>query len=334
MSDKHYRGFSGHERCQFSAYVVLTVALFFLVGLRTFAADSNQQKVFSSPGDAAIALIKATDKDDLNELASILGSDAHEILYSGDPVADNNARDHFVAKYNQMHRLAYDDRDRVILYVGADNWPFPIPMVKKDEGWVFDTDSGKEEMLYRRIGQNELYTIDVLGDLVDAQQDYASEIRDGGSVKQYAQKIQSDPGRHNGLYWPVSDNQAESPIGPLMAGATAEGYKTGTATPIPFHGYYYRVLTRQGKNVPGGAKNYIVSGKMTKGFAFLAYPATYRASGVMTFMVNQDKVIVQKDLGPDTVNLARAITEYNPDKTWDQVIAGPPSSLWATLGSH
>ena len=275
------------------------------------------QQVFPSTAAAAKALIEAAQKDDINALESILGSDAKEVISSGDPVADNNARDTLVAKYNQMHRVAYDDHGRVILYIGADNWPFPIPMVKEDDRWAFDTESGKKELLFRRIGQNELYTIDVLRDLADAQREYASEGRDG-DVKQFAQKIQGDSGKHDGLYWPVAAGEPESPIGPLIADATEEGYKTGTGTPIPFHGYYYRVLTRQGKNAPGGAMDFIDHGKMTKGFAFLASPAAYRASGVMTFMINQDGVVVQKDLGPETPKLAKEISEFNPDKTWDQ----------------
>jgi Protein of unknown function (DUF2950) len=252
-------------------------------------------------------------------LSSILGGDAKEVLSSGDPVADNNARDNFVAKYDQMRRLAYDDRGRVILYLGADNWPFPIPLVKSGDGWVFDTEAGKRELLFRRVGRNELYTIDVLADLADAQEEYASEIRDNASVKQFAQKIQSEPGKHDGLYWTVSSGEEESPIGPLIADATAEGYKTGAAAAIPFHGYYYKILSRQGKTAPGGAKDYLVDGKMTGGFAFLAYPATYGASGVMTFMINQDGVIVQKDLGTNTAKVANGMTEYNPDKSWEEV---------------
>jgi hypothetical protein len=219
-----------------------------------------------------------------------------------------------------MHRLAYDDQARVILYVGAENWPVPIPLVKKNGGWVFDTVAGKEELLDRRVGRNELFAIKVLEDLADAQAEYASEARDGDGTGQFAQKILSDTGKRNGLYWETSEGQPESPIGPLVASATAQGYKKdGGGNPIPFHGYYYEVLTGQGRNAPGGAKNYLVNGKMTEGFAFLAYPAEYRASGVMTFMINQDGIIVQKDLGSDTAKLASAITEYNPDKTWQEV---------------
>jgi hypothetical protein len=214
-----------------------------------------------------------------------------------------------------MHRLAYDDEGRIVLYIGADNWPTPIPLIQKDGGWIFDTAAGKEELLYRRIGRNELFTIDVLRNLVDAEHEYAA------SRYRFAEKILSTPGQQNGLYWKAAEGQPESPIGPLVADATVEGYRHGdNSTPLPFHGYYYKVLTRQGRNAPGGAINYIADGQMTNGFAFLAYPAEYRSSGVMTFMVNQDGIIVQKDLGPETVKRASVLTEFNPDGTWDQVL--------------
>jgi len=293
-------------------------AFIVLVAASAFAAPGSQQ-VFNSAAAAAAALAGAAKTDDMEALTSILGGDAKEILSSGDPVADNNARDDFVAKYNEMHRLAYDDRGRAIMYLGAENWPFPIPLVKSGGGWIFDTSSGKEELLYRRIGRNELYTIDVLEDLAIAEREYATKGRDGGT-KQFAQKVMSDPGKHDGLYWPVSEGEPESPIGPLIAGATEEGYKKISSAPIPFHGYYYKVLTRQGKNAPGGAKSYIANGKMDRGFGFLAYPAEYRSSGVMTFMIDQDGVIVQKDLGPNTAAVAERVVEFNPDRTWDQVI--------------
>ena len=208
----------------------------------------------------------------------------------------------------------------MILYLGAENWPLPIPLVKQTGGWAFDTSAGKKELLYRRIGQNELFTIGVLDDLANAQGDYASEVRDRGGATQYAQKIVSDAGEHNGLYWPVAEGEPESPIGPLIAKATAEGYKKEGSAPVPFHGYYYRVLTRQGRNAPGGKKNYIWGGKMTNGFAFLAYPAEYRSSGVMTFMINQNGVVVQKDLGTNTSTIASEMSDYNPDHSWDQVV--------------
>jgi Protein of unknown function (DUF2950) len=296
------------------------LATFLLVPSFASAEEAAAQRAFASPGAAVGALVAASKANDMKTLSSILGPDSDQVLSSGDPVADNNARENFVSRYKEMHRLAYDDQGRVVLYLGAGNWPFPIPLVKKEGGWVFDTAAGKDELLYRRVGRNELFTIKVLEDLADAQSEYASEARDGESVGQFAQKIMSDAGKHNGLYWEAADRQAESPIGPLVASATAEGYKRGeNGSPLPFHGYYYKILTKQGRNTHGGAKNYLVDGKMVKGFAFLAYPAEYRASGVMTFMINQDGVIVQKDLGSDTNKLASEMTEYNPDKTWQEV---------------
>ena len=301
--------------------LVLSALLLACLSFTRFAsADDNSQQVFPSPDAAAKALITADKADDMKTLGSILGPDADQVLSSGDPVADKNAREEFARRYDEMHRLEYDDQGRVILYIGAANWPVPIPLLKKNGGWVFDTAAGKEELLYRRIGRNELFTIKVLEDLADAQAEYASEGHDGQDAGPYARKILSDTGKHNGLYWEAGEGQPESPIGPLVASATAEGYTKETGgSPIPFHGYYYRTLTGQGKNAPGGAKTFLVNDTMTKGFAFLAYPAEYRASGVMTFMINQDGVIVQKDLGPDTAKLASEMTEYNPDKTWQEV---------------
>ncbi|HEY6420513.1 MAG TPA: DUF2950 domain-containing protein [Candidatus Binataceae bacterium] len=317
--------FSNYSRVR-NSRARLAVALSALLSACLFVSSfasaeaTAAQQVFPSPAAAASALVAAGKADDMKTLSYILGPDADQVLSSGDPVADNNARNDFVRRYQEMHRLAYDDQGRVILYIGAENWPVPIPLVKKNGGWVFDTAAGKEELLYRRVGRNELFTINVLEDLADAQAEYASEARDGEGTGQFAQKILSDTGKRNGLYWAAAEGQAESPIGPLVASATAEGYRRNSGgNPIPFHGYYYKVLTRQGKNAPGGARSYLVNGKMTKGFAFLAYPAEYRASGVMTFMINQDGVIVQKDLGPDTAKLASEIAEFNPDKTWQEV---------------
>lgn len=282
---------------------------------------AQEQRVFSSPVEAATALFAAVKSGDSAALGSILGADSQQLLSSGDPVADKNALAQFASEWDEMHRLAYDDRGRVIIYLGADNWPAPIPIVKKDGGWVFDTAAGKDELIYRRIGRNEIYTIGVLQDLVGAQQEYQSEDHDG--VRQYARYILSDPGKQNGLYWEPAEGSPPSPIGPLIADATMQGYKVQkheeNATVAPFHGYFYKVLNGQGKNAPGGAKNYIVDGKMRGGFAFLAWPAEYRSSGVMTFMVNQDSVIVQKDLGIDTTTIAKGMSVFNPDSTWEQV---------------
>jgi hypothetical protein len=302
---------------RFVELALLTCAALALPALLTSAgADETKERVFKSPASAAAALVDAAKKDDLKEMAAILGPGGEDVVNSGDPVADNNNREAFTKWYDQMHRLAYNDEGQVILYVGSDNWPFPIPIVKQGDGWEFDTAEGKDELLYRRVGRNELYTIDVLQELDDAQQDYSS------SQQQYAQKILSDEGQKNGLYWPTSGDAPESPIGPLIADATAEGYKSDkSGKAIPFHGYYYKVLTSQGAEAPGGAQDYIVDGKMTKGFAFLAYPAEYRDSGVMTFMINKDGVLVEKDLGPDTDKVAPGIASFNPDGTWRELQA-------------
>jgi len=301
-------------------FAEVALLLFSALALSAFStsarADEAKERVFRSPASAAAALVDAARKDDLKEMATVLGPGGEDVVSSGDPVADNNNREDFVKWYDQMHRLAYNHEGQVILYVGADNWPLPIPIIKKGDGWVFDTAEGKDELLYRRVGRNELYTIDVLQELADAQQDYSS------SQQQFAQKILSDEGQKNGLYWPTSAGEPESPIGPLIADATAEGYKRNpSGKPAPFHGYYYKVLTSQGPDAPGGAQDYIVDGKMTRGFAFLAYPAEYRDSGVMTFMIDKDGVLVEKDLGPDTDKVAPGITSFNPDSTWSELQA-------------
>jgi hypothetical protein len=213
-----------------------------------------------------------------------------------------------------MHRLVKEPDGTITLYVGAENWPTPIPIMKKGNSWYFDTEAGKKEILFRRIGQNEIWTMRVCRELVAAEKEYRSAQHD-----EYAQKIFSDEGQHNGLYWKAADGERPSPIGPLVASAVAEGYvKDQNGAPTPYHGYYYRILTRQGKNGPGGAKSYIVNGKMTQGFAFVAYPAEYRSSGVMTFIVTEDGVVYQKDLGKKTDVLAKAVKQYNPDSTWER----------------
>ena len=301
------------------ARLVSLLAALWLALPGTLAAQ--EPRVFSSPVEAANALFAAVKSDDTTALASILGGDSQQLLSSGDPVADKNALAQFSNEWDQMHRLAYDDQGKVIIYLGPDNWPAPIPIVKKDAGWVFDTAAGKDELIYRRIGRNEIYTIGILQNLASAQREYESEDHDG--VRQFARYIMSDPGKQNGLYWETAEGSPPSPIGPLIADAGAQGYKVQKreerATAAPFHGYFYKVLTGQGKNAPGGAKNYIADGKMTGGFAFLAWPAEYRSSGVMTFMINQDSVVVQKDLGPDTATVAKDISAFNPDSTWEQV---------------
>jgi len=281
------------------------------------AAQQPGQKTFSSAAEATSTLVTAVQKGDQPALRSILGADANNIISSGDAVEDKNDRDQFVQKYQQMHRLVTEPDGMTTLYVGAENWPTPIPIVHKGAAWYFDTAAGKREILYRRIGENELSIIQVCLELVDAEKEYYAQPHDGDSVKQYAQKFFSDPNKHNGLYWMPGPGEAESPIGPLVASATAQGYPNDPhPSPQPFHGYYFKVLTGQGANVSGGARSYIVDGKMTRGFAFLAYPAEYRSSGVKTFMVDQNGIVYEKDLGPRTPEVAKAMTQYERDATW------------------
>ena len=282
-------------------------------------AQQPRQKTFSACEEASSALFAAVQKDDRPALLEILGPAATEIISSGNEAEDQSNRQQFVEKYQEMHRLVREKDGTTILYVGAENWPTPIPLVQKGNRWYFDTVAGRNEILVRRIGKNELDTVTVCRELVDAQNEYHSEQRDGEGVKQYAPRFRSDDGKHNGLYWKISDGESASPVGPLLTLASGEDYAKETTQPRPFHGYYYRILTSQGKHAPGGAKNYLVHGKMTGGFAFVAYPAEYRSSGVMTFIVNQDGIVYQKDLGPGTAVLAKTISQYAPDATWKKV---------------
>jgi hypothetical protein len=250
---------------------------------------------------------------DEKAMLEILGPDGKRIVSSGDPTEDAAERTNFAQKYGEMHRLLREPDGTTNLYIGAENWPVPIPLVNKGHTWYFDTDAGKKEILYRRVGENEISAIRVCQELAAAEKEYRS-MQHG----EYAQKIFSDDGQHNGLYWKAAAGQQQSPIGPLVASAVAEGYAKGEGAPTPYHGYYFHILTGQGENAPGGAKSYIANGKMTGGFAFIAYPAEYRSSGVMTFMVTEDGVVYQKDLGPNTSVLAKAMKEYNPKPGWNK----------------
>jgi hypothetical protein len=277
-------------------------------------AQEKGQKTFSSAEDASHALVTAVESGDEKAIVDVLGQDAKQVVSSGDEVEDKQNRAIFVEKYEEMHRLVKEPDGTINLYIGAENWPTPIPIVNKGDSWYFDTQAGKKEILFRRIGRNEISTMRVCQELVAAQKEYYST-----EHNEYAGKILSDEGQHNGLYWKAADGEPQSPIGPLVASAVAEGYgKSQGGAPTPYRGYYYRILVRQGKNGSGGAKSYIVNGKMTKGFAFVAYPAEYKSSGVMTFVVNEDGVVYQKDLGNKTVVLAKAMKEYNPDSSWEK----------------
>jgi hypothetical protein len=277
-------------------------------------AQQPGQKTFSSAEEASNALVTAAQSNDEKAMLDILGPEGKQLVSSGDDVEDAENRANFVRRYQDMHRLMKEPDGSTTLYIGAENWPTPIPLVNKGNLWYFDTEAGKKEILYRRVGRNEMSTISVCQQLVAAQKEYYST-----QHEEYAQKIFSDPGQPNGLYWKAADGAPESPIGPLVASAVAEGYVKGQGgPPTPYRGYYFHILTRQGKNAPGGAKSYIVAGKMTEGFAFVAYPAEYGSSGVMTFIVDEDGVVYQKDLGKKTDVLAKAMKEYNPNIGWQK----------------
>jgi len=276
-------------------------------------AQQPGQKVFSSAEEATDALVTAAQANDGKMMLDILGPDGKQIVSSGDETEDANSRADFVKRYREMHRLLKEPDGTTVLYIGAHNWPAPIPLVHKGNSWYFDTEAGKKEILCRRIGRNEMSAIRVCQELVAAQKEYSAE------HKEYAREIFSDEGQHNGLYWKAADGEPQSPIGPLVASAVAQGYaKNQQGAPTPYRGYYFHILTRQGKNAPGGAKNYVVNGKMTEGFAFVAYPAEYRSSGVMTFITTEDGVVYQKDLGRKTGVLAKAMKEYDRNPSWQK----------------
>jgi hypothetical protein len=302
----------------FSAIPLVAAAILVLSFPRpAVRAQSANEKTFGSPGEAALALYTAAKNGDNDSLNAIFGSQSTRILHTGDDVADKNAVTRFIQNYDQMHRVVIQPDQTATLYLGAQNWPMPIALAKNSAGqWYFDTTRGMMEILYRRIGSNEEDAIDVLHSLIDAQKEYASTTHDGAKVKQYAARLFSEEGKHNGLYWKTADNEPASPIGPLLADAADEGYRRKQGQPNPFHGYIFRLLTKQGAAAKGGARDYMTNGQLTRGVAIIAYPAEYRNSGVMTFIVNQDDVVYEKDLGPDTATMAAGITEFNPDNTW------------------
>jgi Protein of unknown function (DUF2950) len=287
-----------------------------LCSARSFAQEKGQ-KTYPSAEAASAALFAALQADNEKAILDVLGQDAKPIVSTGNMSEDSDRHASIVRRYMELHRLVNEPDGTTTIYIGAENWPMPIPLVQKSGKWFFDTDAAKQEILFRRIGHNELTAIRVCQELVAAQKEYAAE---HGNA--YAAKIASDPDQQNGLYWPVTGEKHESPIGPLIAEASvgdgAGSASSGSGAPIPFHGYFFRVLTRQGKNASGGAADYVVNDRMTAGFAFIAYPADYRDTGVMTFVVNQDGVVLQKDLGEKTSELAKAIQEYNPDSTWQK----------------
>jgi hypothetical protein len=297
---------------------MLLVLIAFLAACNNSTKPSYRE--FTSPDDAGIGLLEAARSGDQNAILAIFGPNSKEIISSGDAVQDKAAVDTFVKGYEEMHRWRKMPDGAQVLLIGAQNFPFPIPLKQNGGGkWFFDTAAGKEEILSRRIGRNELAVIDICGTLADAQADYYSRRRDDGSTKQYAPKFFSDVGKQNGLYWDSPQGQPKSPLGPLLVYATAEGYNAKPDAHAPFYGYYFRMLTKQGTHAPGGAKDYVVDGRVVGGFAFVAYPAEYGSSGVMTFIINQDGVLLQKDLGKTTTAQATAMNEFDPDASWKPV---------------
>jgi hypothetical protein len=296
---------------------VAAVAIVLTVGLGAGSmAQQPGQKTFSSAEDASHALVTAARSNDEKAMLDILGAEGKQIVSSGDDAEDAQNRANFVEKYQEMHRLVKEPDGTTVLYIGAKNWPSPIPLVNKGGSWYFDTEAGKKEILYRRVGRNEMSSIRVCEELVAAEKEYST-----AHQNEYAAKIFSDEGQHNGLYWKPAGGEPLSPLGPLVAAAVTERDATSAAT--PYRGYYYHVLVRQGKNGPGGAKGYMVNGKMTGGFAFVAYPAEYRSSGVMTFIVGEDGTVYQKDLGKKTEALAKGMKLYNPDSSWQKAEEQP-----------
>jgi hypothetical protein len=299
--------FHGANLLKLAAVAILS-AVCFPAGL---TAQQAGQKTFSSAEEASQALVAAAQSNDQKAMLEILGPDGKQIVSSGDEAEDAENRANFVTRFHEMHRLVREPDGTTTLYVGAHNWPTPIPLLHKGNAWYFDTEMAKKEILYRRIGWNEMSAIRICEELVTAQKEYAAQ-HNG----EYAQKIFSDEGKHDGLYWKAANGEPQSPIGPLVGSAAAASYaKSQQGSPTPYRGYYFHILVAQGKSGPGGAKSYITNGKMTDGFAFVAYPAEYRSSGVMTFIVNQDGVVYERDLGKKTDASAKNL-KYDPTSSW------------------
>jgi hypothetical protein len=288
------------------------------ISFTSTVACAAAQKTFATTDDAAAALVAAARSGDRAALEEMFGPDSHDLFFSGDDVADLGRLKRFSEWADESTELVDKDDGSVEIVVGEEEWPLPIPLVKADHGWRFDTAAGKEEIINRRIGEAELSAIDVCRALIVALTVYASKDRDGDGVKEYAQKILSDDGKENGLYWDAAQHGGDpSPIGPLVATATSQGYKREAGKPTPYHGYYFRILTKQGEHAPGGKKDYVVDGNMTGGFAVIASPAEYGVSGIMSFLINKNGIMFQKDLGEDTEKIAAAIDSYDPDDSWD-----------------
>jgi len=299
--------------------VVAVCAFAALTSVAQAAGPTAAQRTFASPDEAVAALVEALKNDDVAALRAIFGPDSDKLLTSGDEVEDAAGRKRFADAVAQGTRVEPHGDARAELIVGSDDWPFPVPIVKAGATWRFDTAAGEDEIVNRRIGRNELRAIATCRAFVEAQQEYAAADRDGNGAGAFAAKFVSTPGKRDGLFWPVVEGESPSPLGPLAAAAAQEGYRRKGNAPVPFHGYYFRVLTAQGPHAPGGAKSYLRNGRLTRGFALVAYPASYDVSGIMTFVVNQQGIVFQKNLGRQTAKLAARIDRYDPDRSWEPV---------------
>jgi hypothetical protein len=298
------------------AFAVIMLSLALTDG---WAAAPSSAKVFTSPQAAVDALLAAAAKKETDDLLAVLGPDGKDLVFSGDETEDRAGRDALLAAVKEKTVLLVMNKTRVFLKVGPDEWPFPIPIVKGAKGWFFDTAAGKEELISRRIGRNELRAIALCQAFVTAQREYAQAGQNGASAGVYAQRLLSSEGKHDGLYWPAKAGEPESPLGPLAAEAAHEGYgakASASGGPKPFHGYFFKIMTAQGPHAPGGAEDYVVDGKMTGGFALVAWPAEYGVSGIMTFVVNQTGIVFEKNLGPKTADDAKVLNQFDPDITW------------------
>jgi hypothetical protein len=315
--------FELHDNCGKGRFTlpacVVAVAILLIVASSASLSAGTQQKSFPSPEEAVGSLVAALRADDVKEMQIILGPGSEALISSGDDVADRTGRGKFLMAYDELNRLEQASADKMVLHIGKDDWAMPVPIVKKRTAWLFDTAKGKEEIINRRIGRNELHVIEVIDAYIDAQLEYATRDCRGEGRVEFAQKIISTEGSRDGLYWEAKEGEDESPLGPMIAQASIEGYSAENNL-SPFHGYYFKILKGQGKHAEGGNYNYIVKGKMILGFALVAYPAEYGNSGVMTFTVNQEGSIYQKDLGKDTKRKAEAMTVFDPDKTWQRVM--------------
>jgi hypothetical protein len=290
-----------------------------IIACNVIGCANRDPQVFASPEEAVNALVTAVRAQDADQLFKIAGADSEDVLQSGDEVADAQRRKEFLELYDKKHQLVSDDADSRTLVIGPADWPFPVPIVRVDKGWIFDVEAGREEILCRRIGENELSAIQVCKAIGDAQREYAMRDIDKDGVPEYAQQFASDEGKRNGLYWPAKAGEEPSPLGEFAAAASAEGYRRREEGPTPYHGYYYRILKVQGPGAAGGAVDYVVNGKMILGFAVVAYPAEYDNSGIMTFIMGPDGVVYQKDLGENTAKIAGEMKAFDPSDGWKKV---------------